>query len=135
MKVTTLQAALGSVALMLSVQPAVATHGHSHSRVHALYRKHHHQHMHAHELIDAPKSSDKVEKRGTCTLPDHDDLHYVPGAMNAGFAMSPDQECAHGSYCPIACKPGKVMAQWKPDTKYVYPESMVSRAFNTHTTF
>jgi hypothetical protein len=45
--------------------------------------------------------------------------------MNNGFAMSPDEPCVDGTWCPIACKPGKVMAQWKPGTTYSYPESMV----------
>lgn len=124
MKVTTLQAAIGSVALLLTAQPAGATH--SHRLAHAQYSKRQHGHTHHHEqldLIDAPKA---VEKRATCSLPDHPDLVVVPGKMNNGFAMSPDQECAHGGYCPIACVPGKVMAQWKPHTSYTYPESMVS---------
>lgn len=135
MKITTLQAALGSAALLLTAQPTVASHSHEH--MHAQFKKHlnhlhGHGHAHTHEtrethdLIDAPRSSEKVEKRGTCSLPHHDDLHFVPGAENAGFAMSPDQPCKHGSYCPIACKAGKVMAQWKPNSAYVYPESMVS---------
>lgn len=70
-----------------------------------------------------------VEKRGsTCSLPDHSDLVRVPGDKNGGFAMSPDQACEDGMYCPIACKPGMVMAQWKADTTYEYPDSMVSCA-------
>jgi hypothetical protein len=32
--------------------------------------------------------------------------------------MSPDQPCLPGNYCPIACKPGMVMAQWDPDSNY-----------------
>jgi hypothetical protein len=40
--------------------------------------------------------------------------------------MSPDEPCTTGKYCPLACVPGKVMAQWRPNTSYSYPESMVS---------
>ncbi|KAK2071096.1 hypothetical protein P8C59_005547 [Phyllachora maydis] len=50
-------------------------------------------------------------------------LHRIR-ASNNGFAMSPDQPCVEYGYCPIACKPGKVMAQWQPHTSYKYPESM-----------
>jgi len=45
--------------------------------------------------------------------------------MNNGFAMAGDVSCSDGKYCPYACVPGKVMAQWQPNSKYVYPESMV----------
>ncbi|OMH83803.1 hypothetical protein AX774_g2685 [Zancudomyces culisetae] len=36
------------------------------------------------------------------------------GAANAGWAMSPDQTCKPGSWCPYACKPGYYSAQWDP---------------------
>lgn len=68
-------------------------------------------------------------KRGTCKFPGDEDSNLVaitPDAKNAGWALSPDQECKPGSYCPIACKPGMVMAQWDPDSTYDYPASMVS---------
>ncbi|KAH8911420.1 hypothetical protein BR93DRAFT_874198 [Coniochaeta sp. PMI_546] len=119
MKVTTLQAAFGLAALLLSAQPADATH--SHHLAHSQYGKKH-AHLHRHQdLIEGPEA---LKKRGVCSLPDHPDLVKVPGQMNNGFAMSPDQVCADGGYCPIACVPGKVMAQWKPNTTYKYPESM-----------
>lgn len=51
----------------------------------------------------------------------------TPNEENAGWAMSPDQPCEPGMYCPIACKPGMVMAQWDPDSSFTYPVSMVSR--------
>ncbi|OLY80446.1 putative secreted beta-glucosidase adg3 [Smittium mucronatum] len=38
----------------------------------------------------------------------------TPSAMNAGWAMSPDQECTRGSWCPYACKPGYYSSQWDP---------------------
>ena len=65
-----------------------------------------------------------IAKRAVCELPDHPDIVAVPGASNGGWAMAPDVSCTAGSWCPIACVSGKVMAQWKPDTTYVYPESM-----------
>lgn len=38
--------------------------------------------------------------------------------------MSPDQACTSGNYCPYACAPGKLMAQWDPSAKtYDYPKS------------
>ncbi|KAF3767806.1 hypothetical protein M406DRAFT_31870, partial [Cryphonectria parasitica EP155] len=60
-----------------------------------------------------------------CAFPESEGLVAVtPGSSNAGWAMSPDQECTAGSYCPFACPPGQLMNQWKPGTTYVYPESM-----------
>ncbi|KAJ2780032.1 hypothetical protein H4R18_003687 [Coemansia javaensis] len=38
----------------------------------------------------------------------------TPGAKNAGWAMSPDQQCTAGSWCPYACEPGYYAAQWDP---------------------
>lgn len=37
--------------------------------------------------------------------------------------------CTAGNWCPFACKPGKVMAQWKPGSKVAYPESMYGGLF------
>ena len=79
----------------------------------------------------AETTSHKVEKRaGTCQFPT--DAGLVPvtmGAQNAGWAMSPDQPCKPGNYCPYACPPGQVSMQWDPSaTSYTYPKSMVSNA-------
>lgn len=117
---TTWQAAFGAVALFLLAQPAAATHSHRH--VHKRIGRRH-GHGHTSELLSAPQSMDK---RATCSLPGHPDLVRVPGADNNGFAMSPDQSCDSGKYCPFACVPGKVMAQWEPNSTYTYPQSMVS---------
>ncbi|CAK7272265.1 hypothetical protein SEPCBS119000_005030 [Sporothrix epigloea] len=68
--------------------------------------------------------STDISKRAVCSLPNDPDLYAVPGASNGGWAMAPDVQCTAGSWCPIACVPGKVMAQWKPGTTYKYPESM-----------
>lgn len=68
-----------------------------------------------------------VEKRETtCKFPSDKGLVSVtPKKDNAGWALSPDQKCTAGSYCPYACPAGKLMAQWdKSATTYSYPESM-----------
>lgn len=79
----------------------------------------------------AETTGPKVEKRGgSCQFPT--DAGLVPvtmGAQNAGWAMSPDQPCKPGNYCPFACPPGQVSMQWDPSaTSYSYPKSMVSKA-------
>lgn len=65
-------------------------------------------------------------KRGECQFPTDKGLVSVtPDAQNAGWAMSPDQPCKPGMYCPYACPPGQLMAQWDPKaTSYSYPGSM-----------
>ncbi|KAH6856439.1 hypothetical protein B0I37DRAFT_75947 [Chaetomium sp. MPI-CAGE-AT-0009] len=120
MKLSIVQAAIGSASVLLSAQPVSANLGHRHA--HAEYaRRHGHGHGQAGEVIGAPKVA---ARKASCSLPDDPDLVYVPGKVNNGFAMSPDEPCEDGKWCPVACVPGKVMAQWKPHTKQVYPESM-----------
>jgi hypothetical protein len=119
MRFSTFQAAIGSASILFSAQPAAASLGHRHSHDHHA-RRHGHGHGHG-SLFSAPK----VARKATCSLPDHPDLVRVSGQDNNGFAMSPDEPCEDGKWCPIACKSGKLMAQWKPGTKQVYPESMV----------
>ncbi|EAZ62829.1 Youth, involved in determining longevity [Scheffersomyces stipitis CBS 6054] len=69
-----------------------------------------------------------LQKRGasTCSFPtDAGLVSITPDSLNAGWAMSPDQACTPGKYCPYACPPGKVAAQWDPSsTSYTYPQSM-----------
>lgn len=125
MRFSTLQAAVSSASLLLSAQTVSASHGHGHRHVHEQYgRRHQHGHHQAEDLVGAPA----LERRATCSLPNHPDLVYVPGGMNNGFAMAGDVACKDGMYCPIACVAGKVMAQWQPNSTYVYPQSMVSGA-------
>lgn len=71
-------------------------------------------------------SAAPTKRSTTCAFPKHDSLVAVtPSKLNGGWAMSPDQECTAGSYCPYACPPGQVMAQWDPAaTSYTYPLSM-----------
>ncbi|KAI1136985.1 hypothetical protein F5Y05DRAFT_93188 [Hypoxylon sp. FL0543] len=130
MKITTIQAAVGSAILLLNAQPCAATAQHRH---HHLHKKHSHSHIHAQVHQDAynPKYSERNSSalmsrdgKKTCQFPTDKGLFAVtPDGMNGGWAMAPDQECVSGTWCPIACPPGKVMAQWKPGTTYTYPES------------
>ena len=111
-------------ALLSASQMDVAA-GHSHH--HAHLKRHTHSHHGPRSIFEGPRSeAPTLEKKDVrCRLPDDPDLHYVPGAENNGFAMSPDQPCKGGMFCPIACKSGKVMAQWEPGSSYTYPSSMV----------
>ncbi|KAL7950282.1 hypothetical protein V8C42DRAFT_341130 [Trichoderma barbatum] len=119
MKVTDVQAALASAVVLLSL-PA-GTVASSHKRFHQLPNKKH-THLRPHTV----ENSNSIVKRGTCAFPTDDPnlVAVTPDAENAGWAMSPDQPCLAGHYCPIACKPGMVMAQWDPDSTYSYPSSM-----------
>lgn len=120
MKVTDVQTAFASAVVLLSL-PA-GTVASSHRRIHQLPNK---KHAHLRHTIEDANS---IVKRGQCAFPTDDPnlVAVTPDAQNAGWAMSPDQPCKPGSYCPIACKPGMVMAQWDPDSSYTYPASMVS---------
>lgn len=87
-----------------------------------------HTHGHAHLHRSHNLSDDLLEKRGgQCQFPTGAGLVAVtPGSENAGWAMSPDQPCKPGNWCPYACPPGQVSMQWNPDaTSYTYPQSMV----------
>lgn len=123
MKFSILQAALGSASILFSTQVVAAGHGHGHGHRHA-HDQYSNRHTHAHQRGGLP-GTPKAPRKATCSLPDHPDLVHVPGGDNNGFAMSPDEPCEDGKWCPIACVSGKVMAQWKPNTTYNYPESMV----------
>ncbi|KAE8555127.1 hypothetical protein EYB25_003675 [Talaromyces marneffei] len=86
-----------------------------------------HTHGHAHLHRSHNLSDDLLEKRGgQCQFPTGAGLVAVtPGSENAGWAMSPDQPCKPGNWCPYACPPGQVSMQWNPDaTSYTYPQSM-----------
>ncbi|KAL8914766.1 MAG: hypothetical protein Q9171_000602 [Xanthocarpia ochracea] len=67
-----------------------------------------------------------VEKRtGQCQFPEDAGLVPVSGLSNGGWAMSPDECCEPGGYCPYACPPGQISMQWDPEaTSYTYPQSM-----------
>ncbi|QSZ33582.1 hypothetical protein DSL72_005150 [Monilinia vaccinii-corymbosi] len=89
-------------------------------------KKERHSHNRIHASPRAEDSGELLQKRGVCAFPTDAGLVAVtPGSMNAGWAMSPDQACKPNSYCPYACPPGQVMAQWNPKaTSYTYPLSM-----------
>ncbi|PWY66443.1 hypothetical protein BO70DRAFT_383101 [Aspergillus heteromorphus CBS 117.55] len=91
--------------------------------VEAAKHAHGHGHDHSHRSVaDAPAA-----KRGSsCQFPSGAGLVAVtPNELNGGWAMSPDQECQPGGYCPYACPAGQVSMQWDPEaTSYTYPLSM-----------
>lgn len=129
MKYSSIQAFLGSAAILFSAPGCEATS--THRRVHQLQRNFNH-HLHGATHSRAEVGLLENEKRGgSCAFPSDDPnlVAITPDAKNAGWAMSPDQECKPGNYCPIACKPGMVMAQWDPDSTYSYPQSMVGRPY------
>lgn len=105
------------VALIASVE--AAHHGHTR------------RHGHAHEARTFPENNTLEKKSGQCQFPSDAGLVAVtPNEQNAGWAMSPNQPCKPGNYCPYACPPGQVSMQWDPEaTSYSYPMSMVSRPY------
>lgn len=112
---------------LLALAGSVEAVGHAHRHGHG----HHHRSRHQHHDIHA-HSADmdiSIEKRGGhCKFPTDAGLVAVtPDKQNAGWAMSPNQPCLPGNYCPYACPPGQVSMQWDPKaTSYSYPMSMVS---------
>lgn len=101
------------VSAFLALTPLASAGHHGHA---SIARKHMHH------------KKNNLVKRGECQFPTNKGLVSVtPDAQNAGWAMSPDQPCKPGMYCPYACPPGQLMAQWDPKaTSYSYPASMVS---------
>ncbi|KAK9455477.1 hypothetical protein V1511DRAFT_497847 [Dipodascopsis uninucleata] len=96
-------------------------------------RPKHHDHSHG-ANITAPTTHNSgnytsphkhTKRTTTCAFPSDDGLVSVtPGSSNGGWAMSPDQSCTAGSWCPYACPPGQVSLQWDPSaTSYTYPQS------------
>jgi hypothetical protein len=128
MKLLHFQAALGSAILLLS-SPCEAKHHRQLSHLEVLEKRHTHKRAHSSPRVEGIEEEPRagLKKRGQCTFPSGAGLVAVtPSSSNAGWAMSPDQSCTPGTYCPYACPPGKVMAQWNPAaTSYTYPLSMV----------
>ncbi|BCR86552.1 SUN domain-containing protein [Aspergillus chevalieri] len=87
---------------------------------------HHNHHAHDHIHSDGRMKESLVKKSGKCKFPSDAGLVAItPGAVNEGWAMSPDESCAPGNYCPYACPPGQMSMQWDPKaTSYSYPMSM-----------
>lgn len=122
MKFTTSPSILASALLLVAAPFCQATA--SHQRLHQLHHQRKHTHLH---VRDSDELLSVGKRGGTCAFPsDESDIVAVtPDESNGGWAMSPDQSCKCDSYCPYACKPGMVMAQWDPDSSYTYPASMV----------
>jgi hypothetical protein len=121
MKFLDIHTAIGAAITILAL-PIEAKHDHSINHLNVLGRRHSHKR--------ARTSSRAVVERqdaGPCAFPM--DAGLVPvtmGAENKGWAMSPNQKCVPDSFCPYACPPGQVMAQWNPEVKsYPNPKSMV----------
>ncbi|KAI1619163.1 SUN domain-containing protein [Exophiala viscosa] len=128
-----------SALLLLTASVVSATHG-VHDHLEALHKRHRaNRHLNARSTaengehgvemrsISESTSQTQVEKRsGQCAFPTNAGLVSVtPNESNAGWAMSPDQSCTPGTYCPYACPPGEVSMQWNPSaTSYTYPLSM-----------
>ena len=126
-----------SALLALAAAASASKHDSSHEHLHALQKKHHaHRDVHKSamergegvELRSITPESDMEKRGGQCAFPTNAGLVAVtPDQQNGGWAMSPNQPCLPGNYCPYACPPGQVSMQWDPSaTSYTYPKSMVS---------
>ena len=138
MKLLDIQAAIGTAILLLSL-PCEAKHAHQLSHLDAKR----HNHKHSHKSIQASPRAEGIEevletRSGQCAFPNDPSMVAVtPDQQNAGWAMSPNQPCLPGNWCPYACAPPGVSKQWNPAaTSYVYPLSMVcsSGSLSTDTT-
>ena len=127
-----------SALLALAAAASASKHESNHEHLHVLQKKHHaHRDVHKSamergegmELRSITPESDIEKRGGQCAFPTNAGLVAVtPDQQNAGWAMSPNQPCLPGNYCPYACPPGQVSMQWDPSaTSYTYPKSMVSR--------
>ena len=132
-----------SALLLLCASVASAKHGGIHEHLEALHKRHrsNRQVFSRSTIADGENGVEirsiqgttalnaSLEKRqGQCVFPfDAGLVAVTPGSQNGGWAMSPNQPCTPGSYCPYACPPGQVSMQWDPSaTSYSYPKSMVS---------
>ncbi|KAM3436462.1 hypothetical protein NHJ13734_005049 [Beauveria thailandica] len=132
MQLATMKACVLSLALVLA--PAVdasALHRDLHHQARRQTRLHHQQHR---ALESPPSSVSSLVKRSTCAFPTDDPnlVAVTSDQKNAGWAMSPDQACEPGHYCPIACQEGMVMNQWDKDSTYVFPSSMNGGLYCDH---
>lgn len=139
------ETAIGVALLLLSQTLAFKhNHGHGLTRLDKIERKHSHMHKHskaqaAARLNDTPSRDEDAQNEikralqggssATCKFPTDVGLVAVtPGSGNGGWAMSPDQSCTAGSYCPYACPAGQISMQWDPSvTSYTYPGCQVCR--------
>lgn len=113
-----------------SASTIAAKHGDAHLR--GLEHRHLHHKGRAISASENEYTNDMQEgaikkRTGQCQFPEDAGLVPVAGSSNGGWAMSPDQCCEPGGYCPYACPPGQLSMQWDPKaTSYIYPQSMVS---------
>ncbi|KUI68117.1 putative secreted beta-glucosidase adg3 [Cytospora mali] len=126
MRPAALGATVGSALLGLAAQPAFASTAHRRAHQHFGHNHTHHDHGVDENLELLKPRGRLVNRSGQCAFPEGEAglVTITPSSLNKGWAMSPDQECTAGSYCPFACEPGMVMNQWKKGTTYQYPESM-----------
>ncbi|KAJ9601923.1 hypothetical protein H2200_013593 [Cladophialophora chaetospira] len=130
-----------SALLILLASVASAKHSGIHEHLDVLHKRHRasrevaarstvedgEQGVEIRAVPETTTSNQSLEKRGgQCAFPSDTGLVSVtPGEQNGGWAMSPNQPCTPGSYCPYACPPGQVSMQWDPSaTSYSYPKSM-----------
>ena len=109
---------------------------HAHDQLHAVHKRHHaHHELHRSKAergesgLGLRAETTAVEKRsGDCPFPTDAGLVAVtPDGENGGWAQAPNMPCRRGKWCPYACPPGQLMAQWDPSvTTYEYPGSTVS---------
>ena len=121
------KAAVGA-AIVLLAAVSEAKHSHHSVQVDSHGKRHGgHDHMRLHSSRIERREEAALEKRDTCHFPLTAGLIAVtPNALNGGWAMSPDQPCTAGKFCPYACPPGQLMGQWDPSaTSYSYPQSQV----------
>lgn len=124
----------GASALLLLATVAHAHKG-AHERLEALHRRHRESRLEKKTNESTAEQNFELAKRGgQCAFPTDAGLVAItPGSANAGWAMSPDQPCQPGNYCPYACPPGQISMQWDPKaTSYSYPQSMVSTVDMNH---
>ncbi|KAI9830831.1 MAG: hypothetical protein M1819_005356 [Sarea resinae] len=121
-----------TLAVALGVLSSLAEAKHGSAHLQALERRHQHKRAAAHASQAETAEGIEVravhidERQSQCQFPYNEGLVAVtPGSSNAGWAMSPDQPCKPGNYCPYACPSGQLSAQWDPKaTSYTYPQSM-----------
>ncbi|KAL9019380.1 MAG: hypothetical protein Q9185_003366 [Variospora sp. 1 TL-2023] len=105
-----------------------AKHGDNHLR--GLEHRHIHHKGRALSTVENPyalngKKAAIGKRTGQCQFPEEAGLVAVAGSSNGGWAMSPDECCEPGGFCPYACPPGELSMQWDPKaTSYSYPQSM-----------
>ena len=129
-----------TIGLTIALNASIANGSkHSHAHLNQLDLKHHHHYREPQtskaevggigEALELSLSTDVKRRGGQCQFPTNAGLVAVtPESQNGGWAMSPNQPCLPGNYCPYACPPGQMMDQWDPEaTSYTYPQSMVSR--------